>query len=383
MNDRHGLRAPALATVYFGYFAALGVFGPFVALYLEHRGVPQDRIAFVLALLPFFRVVSTPAWTALADRLHSASAVLRFVTFASFGVFALFESRPTGLALVLLLLAFTTLRSPATSLMDVLALQWAARSGGSFGQVRAWGTIGFTLATFGAGAMIHAHGPDVIIHTSLVLLGVTAIATLRLPRGAAPARVRLLPALGVLLRRRRFVLFLATVSLHQLGLGAYDALFPAYMTHLSTATTAGLAIAVGASAEVLFMTRARGVLVSLGLPRTLALAYAASAVRWLLLAMIRAPWALVAIQVMHALSFGAFYLAAVALVDEESPPEVRASAQGIFAAVGWGLASSAGLALAGWLLRHGGLPRVFQVASVFSVVSMLLALAMQRNSRPE
>ncbi|MEI8254101.1 MAG: MFS transporter [Deltaproteobacteria bacterium] len=378
MNDRQGLRAPALATVYFGYFAALGVFGPFVALYLEHRGLSPDRIAFLLALLPFFRVVSIPAWTAFADRLRSASAVLRLVAVGSLVVFAAFETRPSGLALVLVMVAFTTLRAPATSLMDVLALQWAARTGGSFGQMRAWGTIGFTVATFGAGVLIQARGPEVIVHASLVLLAVTAIATLRLPRGAAPERVRLLPALGVLVRRRRFLLFLATVSLHQLGLGAYDALFPAYLTHLSTATTAGLAIAVGAAAEVLFMTRARGLLTTLGLPRTLALAYAVSALRWLLVAVVRAPWVLVVIQLSHAFTFGAFYLAAVALVDEESPREVRASAQGIFAAVAWGLAGAAGLALAGWLQGHGGLPRVFQVASAFSVVSMLIALGMHR-----
>jgi PPP family 3-phenylpropionic acid transporter len=76
---------------------------------------------------------------------------------------------------------------------------------------------------------------------------------------------------------------------------------------------------------------------------------------------------------MHAFTFGAFYLAGVALVDEESPREVRASAQGIFGAATWGLASSLGLAAAGWLQRHGGLPRVFEVASIASLVAMVIA----------
>lgn len=380
MTDTHGSRAPALATAYFCYFAALGAFGPFLALYLERRGVPGDRVAFLLALLPFFRVVFTPAWTVLADRIQSAGTVLRVAAVSSCLVSAAFECRPTGITLVLLLIAFTAVRSPATSLMDVLTLQWAARTGGSFGRLRAWGTVGFTGAAFGAGALIHARGPEVIVHLSVVLLAVTAIATLRLARDGAPERVKLTPALGVLLHRRRFMLFLATVSLHQLGLSAYDSLFPSYLTQLSNATVAGLAIAVGAAAEVLFMTRARRVVASLGLPRTLALAYAASAVRWLLMAVLRAPWALVAVQLLHAFTFGAFYVAAVALVDEESPPEVRASAQGIFSAVAWGLASSAGLAMAGWLMQYGGLQRVFQVATCLSVVSMALALAMHAGA---
>ena len=376
MDDRPPARTPALATVYFGYFAALGVFGPFVALYLEHRGIAPDRVAYLLALLPFFRVISTPAWTALADRLRSASTVLRLVALCSVAVFSLLEFKPSGSALVLTLLAFTIFRSPATSLMDVLALQWSARTGGAFGQLRAWGTVGYTIATFGAGVFIHDRGPDVIIHTALILLALTTFATFALPPGAPPERVRLVPALRVLLRRPRFVLFLLTAALHQLGLGAYDALFPAYVTHLSSATIAGFAIALGATAEVLFMALARGMLTRLGLTRTLSLAYAITAVRWALLSVVRAQWALIGLQLLHAFTFGAFYLAAVALVDQESPREVRASAQGIFSAITWGLASSAGLALAGWLQRSGGLPRVFVVSSVFCAIAAVIALRM-------
>lgn len=384
MDDGQPPRASALATVYFGYFAALGVFGPFVALYLEHRGLSPDRIAFLLALLPFFRVVSTPAWTALADRLHSASFVLRIVAVGSTAAFALLEWEPSGAALVLVLLAFTVFRSPATALMDVLTLQWSTRTGGAFGQVRAWGTVAYTLATFGAGVLIQDRGPAVIIPTALVLLALTSVATFALPRGTPPGHTPLLPALRVLLRRPRFMLFLATAALHQLGLGAYDALFPAYLTHLSDSTTAGFSIALGAAAEVLTMTLARGLFIRLGLTRTLAIAYGVSALRWALMAMVTTPWILVALQTLHAFTFGAFYLAGVALVDEESPPEVRASAQGIFGAVTWGLASSAGLAVAGLLQRHGGLPRVFMAAACLCALAALIALQLgaraQRDS---
>ena len=367
--DERAPRAAPIASLYFGYFAAVGVFAPFLALYLERRGIRADRIAFILALLPFFRVVSNPAWTALADRLGSASAVMRLVAVGSFGLFLPLELDPRGVALVAVLLLFTVFRSPATSLLDVLALQWSARTGRPFGQIRAWGTAGYTVATFGAGVLIRDYGIDVIIHITAALLACTAIATFALPPSPPPARVSLRPALRVLFRRPRFVAFLVTAALHQFGLGAYDSLFPAHLTHLSDASTAGFSIALGATAEVLFMTLARGMIASLGLTRTLAIAYGITAVRWVL----------VALQLLHAFTFGAFYLAAVALVDEESPREVRTSAQGIFGALTWGLASSAGLAVAGWLQRHGGMPRVFEVGSGCCLLAMAIALWMGRQ----
>jgi hypothetical protein len=281
--------------------------------------------------------------------------------------------------LIAILVAFTIFRSPSTALMDVLALDATSRSERSFGQLRAWGTAGYTVATFGAGVMLRDYGTRVIVYTTSALLALTTLFTLALPSVAPPRRVALLPALRVLVRRRRFVLFLLTAALHQLGLGAYDSLFPAYLTHLSDATVAGFSIALGATAEVLFMTFGRRWISRHGAGRVLMVAYAVSSVRWFLLATLRSPAALVAIQLLHAFTFGAFYLAAVALVDDESPSELRASAQGIFSALTWGFASSVGLAISGVVSRHGGMPAVFATACVFSLASTIVAAALGRE----
>jgi PPP family 3-phenylpropionic acid transporter len=271
------------------------------------------------------------------------------------------------------LVLFTIFRSPVTALVDVLALDAAARAGGDFGRLRAWGTAGFLVGMLAAGPCVDRFGSQAIVHFGAVLLALTLVATAWLPRAAAPARIELLPALSLLARRPRFLRFIATASLHQVGLASYDVLFGAHLTRLSSATYASLAIAFGAAAEVVMMTWGRRWLRALGLGRTLVIAYGVSAVRWVLIATVHEPRALILIQALHALTFGAFYLAGVALVDEESPPEVRASAQGIFGAITWGLASALALTLAGWLQREGGIRLVFCVAAAVSVASMVLA----------
>jgi PPP family 3-phenylpropionic acid transporter len=94
------------------------------------------------------------------------------------------------------------------------------------------------------------------------------------------------------------------------------------------------------------------------------------------------------VQALHALTFGAFYTAGVALVDRESPPEVRASAQGLFSIISWGLACSASLALAGWLQSRTGTMRdVFLAAAAAALFAAVLAFRLlgqgTENSGPE
>ena len=81
--------------------------------------------------------------------------------------------------------------------------------------------------------------------------------------------------------------------------------------------------------------------------------------------------ALVAIQALHALSFGAFYVASVILMDRETPLALRASGQGIFGSFSFGIAAAAGLSVAGLIERHGGISAVFSFAAGASLLGTL------------
>jgi PPP family 3-phenylpropionic acid transporter len=124
------------------------------------------------------------------------------------------------------------------------------------------------------------------------------------------------------------------------------------------------------------MLRGARLVRTIGLARTLALAYAASAVRWAVCAFVREPVVLIAVQLLHAFSYGAWYLAGVALVERESPREVRASAQGIFGAFSSGLATTVALAIAGWMESHGGMRAVFSAGAVAAVVAAVVAIGL-------
>ena len=101
-------------------------------------------------------------------------------------------------------------------------------------------------------------------------------------------------------------------------------------------------------------------------------ALAAHAVRWGLFIMARDPAFLLAIQLTHAFTFGVFYLAGVQTVDAFVPDRLRATAQGLFASVTFGLGGLVGNTLAGLLYQPLGMAGLYAVAAVLAAGATVL-----------
>ena len=361
------------ALSYAASFAALGAYGPFLALLLEARGFAPGAAALLLGGMQLVRVVSTPAWAFVADARESAEDVVRVVSVGAFLAFAA-VALPVGPAtLAVLLLLFASLRAPASPLLDSIVLRWSARTGRPFGLVRGAGTAGYTGGALAVGLAVSRWGLGALVAITAGLLALAAAASFALPRARSSGRPPVSRAFALLLARPRLRLFLATTTLHQVGLAPYDALFTAHLARRASPAVAGAAVALGTMAELAVMLFASARVRALGPRRVLPVAYGASALRWLVMGTAEGAVPLVLVQSLHAVSFGAFYLAGVALVDEEAPEAVRASAQGLFSSWCWGVSAALSLALAGALVPRIGLTGVFRVAASASVLAMFLA----------
>ena len=76
--------------------------------------------------------------------------------------------------------------------------------------------------------------------------------------------------------------------------------------------------------------------------------------RWALSALSTDLAVLVAAQALHGASFGATHLAAMHYLRDHTPPELHASAQGFYAAIGTALPFGLLTPLAGWLYGAAG-----------------------------
>ncbi|MFO0559590.1 MAG: MFS transporter [Polyangiales bacterium] len=363
-----------VSLLYLTMFASFGLYGPFAATFLQQAGLSATSVPLFFAATRMVRVVSSPSWAAFVDKRSSARDVLLWTSVPTALFFAWMAFAPAGWTWLAAYLAFVVLRGPAVSLCDVLALDAAERANTTYGKIRLWGTVGYVGGAFAAGALHERHQGRAVL---LLALGATllgGVSVFKLPRVEAPKSKSYLKDVRALLSRPRYVALIACASLHQLGLGTYDLLYAPWAASKTSGTIAGISIAVGGLAEVGFMLWGAPLLTRLGPHRSLALAFAASALRWILLGRWTSPTAIIGLQLFHALTFGCFYLAAVQTIERESPPTIRASAQGFFTTVAFGVAAAAGLAVASPLQRAGGITLVFDAASLCALLAAAIAL---------
>jgi MFS transporter, PPP family, 3-phenylpropionic acid transporter len=364
----------ALSAAYVANFGALAASGPFLAVHLGAVGFSPSAAAQVLALLLLVRVVAIPAWTLLADRAGTIGGVLLLVSAGALLAFAALFLDPSPALVAACLLVFAAFRAPFGALLDAHALGDMRGAGRTFGAVRAWGTAGYAVCAMLTGALVARDGSRAVIYVTTALLGVALASALAIRGKNAPlarSDERTWALFASVLRRPRVLLLFAVALFQEMGLAPYDALFPSYLTRLAGATAAGVAIAIGAGAEFFFLLGGAAIVRRLGPERLLVTACAVSMARWASIALVTSASALIAIQVLHALSFGGFYMASVILMDRETPPSLRASGQGLFASFSFGVAAAIGLSIAGLVERRGGMPAVFGFAAASSLVGTL------------
>ncbi len=368
-----------LKAFYAALFLVLGVQMPFLPVWLTAKGLDAGAIGIVLAIPAVIRIVAIPVATRMADRRDAVRGVIILASAAAVAGFAALAFAQGAAAIMLVYALASAAYAPVMMLADTYALRGLAQRGRAYGPVRVWGSAAFIAASFGAGALLDRMAP---VHLIWLMVGAMAIATgaalVLLPLNSDPAAGA--PARGSatgLLRNPAFLVAIAAASLVQ----ASHALYYGFSTIDWQAAgydggVIGALWALGVIAEIaLFALSAR--LPSTITPLAMLLVGAAGAVvRWSVMATAPPANLLPALQCLHALSFGATHLGALALVARMAPPGLGATAQGYFA-VALGVTMAVATALAGVLYGRFG-SGAYAAMAVLAAAGGLCALAAKR-----
>ncbi len=370
-----------LQVLYILYLASLGSFMPFISVRMEEMGFLGGEIGILVALMPFARLLTSPLWGMAADRWRLAGLLLRFGTGCS-TVGGLLVLNGEGRGVVGLgLFLFAAGRAPSGPLIDALtvgALRAAGRDVSDYGRVRLWGSVGFLVAALGGGSL----GPDARRYLAEILLVAILVASFSVPARGAGGPAPILPALRALAGEAFLVPLLTAAALQALTLSVYDTFFASLVhargfgDHVTAA-----AIAVGVAAEIALMRWARPILGRFGGARLFTIAAAAGILRWWLTAHVDTAGALVAVQALHGLTFGAFWIAGVEIMSRRASPDIVASAQSLFAAASYGVGAFIGAIVAGQIGEHMGTDAIFATLAGVSVLATLASLVLERRTR--
>jgi PPP family 3-phenylpropionic acid transporter len=206
------------------------------------------------------------------------------------------------------------------------------------------------------------------------------IATCVLPRLPAGTPIAVGPALRALGSSSAIRWILLGAALHYAPIGTYDLYFAVYVKELGLPLWAtGVAIALGVGVEVLVLWMGEPILRRFAPTTLLRFAVLLGVPRWLGTALLPWPWMIVALQVVHGVSFGAFWLAVVALLAKRAPQAIQTSAQTLLSAEVGGLGALFAAAGGGLVLARAGGRTMFLVDAAVAVLAVLAVWRVPRS----
>jgi PPP family 3-phenylpropionic acid transporter len=177
----------------------------------------------------------------------------------------------------------------------------------------------------------------------------------------------------------RFWVFVAAASALQASHQVYYGFGTLYWRSLDfSEATIGLLWAEGVLAEILLFWQGQNLLTRLGPAGLMALGGAAGILRWSLAGMLTSLPSIAALQLLHALTFGASHLGAMHFLSRAVPLSAAASAQSVYAAVSSGIGGGLAMIVAGMLYAaYGGGAYLFM--ALLSAAGLLGAVRLRHT----
>ena len=357
--------------MYLFYYMAIGAFMPFINLYYERLGLSGVQIG-ILAALPVLVFSSTTLfWGGIADAFHWHNKILRTALLA--GPLAVFmlsrvDSFP---ALVPFVVTYAVFTSPIIPLLDSGALEVATTHQRNYGDLRVWGTVGWSISNLLVGALIENFSIRWLFFSYILFMILTFIVALFRPARRQVLSNSLASGLKHLVIRRNFFVFLFSIFLVSVTLGAVNSFFSIYLDEIGAKEgIIGLGWALAAVSEVPVMLLSGAIIRRVGSSGLLKLAFITFAVRWLLFSFIDTPTLALLVQLMHGLSFAAFLVGGVTYINERTPEGLETTAQAIFNTVTFGVGSMVGSLSGGYLYDLAGMLTLFRVLSLVAMIGL-------------
>jgi MFS transporter, PPP family, 3-phenylpropionic acid transporter len=348
--------APRLALAYAAIFLAAGWQLPFLPVWLAASGLDPAAIGIVLAASQATRVVATPASTRLTDRFGTLRGAIATAALAAVVAMALVANARGFGAILAAIVVYALVSAPIMPLVDAYALKGLGLRGRAYGPVRLWGSVAFIVANLAGGVLFNILVPGNLIwliFSGNCAVAIAALALVPVARELPPPEAGA-PRGHSHLRRPAFLAIAAAGSLVQASHAVYYGFSTLDWTRQGyDGTTIGVLWALGVVAEIVLFALAGRLPQALGPAALIGIGAAGAVARWTALAFDPPAVLMAALQLLHALSFGATHLGTMLYLSRAAPEGSRAAMQGDVATANSVMMAAASV-LSGVLYGIGG-----------------------------
>ena len=365
---------------FFGaYFAYVGLFSPYLPLWLNARGFSPAEIGVLISPMQWARVFGPPAWGWLADHVRGPRGVARVIQIAAVAALIASLGLLTSLPFWPLFALFCVLSfflSGQVPIAESLAMQAGGGSLKRYGRMRVWGSIGFIVAVLSAGPWFDRVGIDWLPASLIGALLILVVASALLPGREVQAAATRHRLMGQVLRDGRLRSFLLASFLMLIAHAPLYTLFSLWLHQQGYSTTEiGLLWALGVVAEIVMFQFQHRLFDRFSIGQCWVASYGVTAIRFLMIACSGGSLVVIIFaQILHAVTFGIHHSASMALIRQWFPAQAQARGQALYTMASYGLGGSIGGIAAGWLWEVVFPEFVFVVSAAAAVGGAIVAV---------
>jgi len=372
------------STFYFAFYAASGVFFPFLNIHYQQSGITIQQIGLLAALPMLMNLVANPLWAMAADAFRMHSRLLPLCMLLAIPVVWTLTHSSGFWALAGLALLYALVTAPIMSLGDHAVTEALGAARYEYGRMRIWGAVGFGLSAWAGGYLMERFGIQRSILSYVVIMGLGVFVATRLPKPRLVLTTPFWKSIRIFTTDHRWYGFLGGIFLAGIGFSTLNNYLILYMRSLGAGEGLfGLGTAIAGLSELpifFFSTQ----MMRRWSPRGLiGIAFGALAVRLLLISLVRDPNLILALQLLHGLSFSAIWTAGVSYASEIAQAGLGASAQSLFGTTLFALAGIIGAFGGGQIYQNWGPSALFQAAALLSVCGALIFFSSRPSTRTQ
>ena len=362
-----------LSAYYFFYFAFVGAFSPYFALYLQAISLTATEIALLMSLMQLMRIVAPTMWGWLTERLGMRVMIVRLSALMSLLGFSGFflSIQFGGLFAAMALMAFFW--SAALPLIEGLTFSHLGAEGHRYGSIRVWGSVGFIVAVLALGQVLDRVPVEAVLWVTATILAGILACSFTIPE-SVPVHLERAPlSLRETLRRREVKALLGACFLMSAAHGGLYVFYSIYLVDKAwDKALVGWMWALGVIAEIIVFMLMPRIMRRFDLRSILVFSFACAVLRFVLIG-----WGadsltvLLFAQVLHGATFGAYHAAAIAMVNLWFPGRLQSRGQALYGSLSFGAGGMLGGLLSGYTWETIGPEWTFTLGSVFALLGLV------------
>ena len=364
---------------YFFYFFFFGLFFNLVPGRFYDLNFSGFQIASIFVLIPLVAFFANIFWGKLADQYRCRRKLLLiFSVFSAISLVIIFlaDSFPAYLLLALLM---GSIIYPMIALNDSLTISYSNQVNIAYGVFRQWGTISFIMANLFltiaymilSKFQISPYFLLFIMPVAFIFMGFSINKTVEFEVKKDKILFR---DIIDCCKQKIFILFLFSVIFHNI---AYVSMYSYFTPHLKglgfSGTFISLCWAISPIGEILIFRYSGIILQYCNAYKLFKIALIAGALRWFFLGFFEDKFVVASSQIIHSVSFGAYYVASINILTKIVPEKLRSSGQGIFGA-SISLAMIIGNLTMGLIYQYSSTFVIFRFAFIISIVASFVSL---------